>query len=371
MTDAERPVGVAKLGDSEENCLGQSCARQSPYVGDLISVIIPVRNSEQFILRTLKSVLNQSYQNIEVIVVDDGSTDSSLEIVEKAATHDARIRHYRGPRSGVAAARNWGIAQARGEFIAPVDADDLWHKDKLLLQWKALRKAGARTGVAYCWSLIIDETDSIIPDWHDWTGTGKRRRGFRFEGNVLPAMLERNLLGNSSTPLIRHICLDLVGGYDPSLYLQGAQGAEDWKIYLALAEVCEFALVPRCLIGYRKSQGNMSANFVAMQRSIDLVCQWAQNRWPSLVQERVRQERYSTNLYLAYAALANNSFGHAGSFCVRAIRAQPAQVASLRTLKFIVDLMIQLLGVKGWTRKIWTPTTFWEFVEHDRTSGQR
>ena len=91
MTDAERPVGLAKLGDSEENCLGQSCARQSPYVDDLISVIIPVRNGERFILRTLQSVLNQSYQSIEVIVVDDGSTDSTLEIVEKAAAHDARV----------------------------------------------------------------------------------------------------------------------------------------------------------------------------------------------------------------------------------------------------------------------------------------
>src|ERR1044072_2388442 len=187
MTDAERPIDMAESEDTEENRSDQSGTRQSPYVDDLISVIIPVRNGERFILRTLQSVLDQSYQSIEVIVVDDGSTDSTLEIVEKAAAHDARIRPCRGPQSGVAAARNSGIAQARGEFIARVDADDLWHKDKLLIQWKAIRKAGARTVVAYCWSLNIDEADSIIPDWHDWTGTGRRRHGFRFEGNVLPA----------------------------------------------------------------------------------------------------------------------------------------------------------------------------------------
>jgi glycosyltransferase involved in cell wall biosynthesis len=367
MTDAERPIDMAESEDIEENRSGQSGTRQSPYVDDLISVIIPVRNGERFILRTLQSVLNQSYQSIEVIVVDDGSTDSTLEIVEKAAAHDARIRHYRGPQSGVAAARNSGIAQARGEFIAPVDADDLWHKDKLLLQRKAIAEAGARTGVAYCWSLLIDEADSIIPDWNDWTGTGKRRGGSRFEGNVLPAMLERNFLGNSSTPLIRHACLDSVGGYDPSLYLQGAQGAEDWKIYLALAEICEFAVVPRCLIGYRKSQGAMSGNFVAMQRSMELVRQWAQDRWPFLVQERGKQERYLTNLYLAYTALASNSLRQAGLYCARAIQAQPAQLVSLRTLKFMLEVVIQVLGARSWARRIWTPVTFWEFVEHDRT----
>jgi glycosyltransferase involved in cell wall biosynthesis len=355
MTDAERPIDTPKLQGSEEKYLDQSRARQSPYVDGLISVVVPVRNGERFILRTLQSVLSQSYQNIEVIIVNDGSTDSTLEIVKEAAAHDPRIRHYSGPQAGVAAARNWGIAQARGEFIAPVDADDLWHKDKLLLQWNAIREAGARTGVAYCWSAIIDETDSII--------TAKRPNGARFEGDILQALLVRNFLGNASTPLIRHACLDSVGGYDPSLYLQGAQGAEDWKIYLALAEICEFALVPRFLIGYRKTQGNMSANFVAMQRSMDLVRQWAQNRWPLLAEKRGKQERYFTYSYLAYTAVANNSFGHACLFYARAIRAQPVQLVSLRTLKFMFELVVQVLGVKGLARKIWTPMTFWEFVE--------
>ena len=334
MTDAERPIDLAKLQGSEEKYLGQSHVRQSPYVDDLISVVIPVRNGERFILRTLQSVLNQSYQNIEVIVVDDGSTDSTLEIVKQAAAHDPRVRHYSGPQAGVAAARNWGIAQARGEFIAPVDADDLWHKDKLLLQRNAIRKAGARTGVAYCWSAIIDEADSII--------TGKRRNGARFEGDVLPALLERNFLGNASTPLIRHACLDSVGGYDPSLYLQGAQGAEDWKIYLALAEICEFALVPRFLIGYRKTRGNMSANFVAMQKSMDLVRQWAQNRWPSLAEKRGKQERYFTYEYLGSTAVENNSFGHAVLFFARAIQAQPAELVRLSTI-FMFRVLFRML----------------------------
>lgn len=354
MTDTQRPIDIANPHAREEY-VSRSPAQKSSYVNDFISVVIPVRNGERFIGRTLQSVLNQSYRNFEVIIVDDGSTDSSIAIAKQVAANDPRVRYHSGPRAGVAAARNCGIAQARGEFIAPVDADDLWHKDKLLLQLHALRQAGARTGLAYCWSVYIDEADNTL--------SGKRRRPPRFEGDVLPALFEHNILGNASTPLIRHACLDLVGGYDPGLYLDGAQGAEDWKLYLALAETCEFALVPRYLVGYRKPQDSMSANFVTMQRSMDLVRQWAQKRWPLLAEKHGKQERYLTYLYLAYTAVESNSFGHALLFFAGAIRAQPAQLVGLRTHIFMVRVLVKVVGVRGLSRKIWTPTTFWEFVE--------
>src|SRR5689334_9580377 len=354
MTDTKRPIDVAHSHTGEEYA-GRTPARQSRYVNDLISVVIPVRNGERFIGRTLQSVLDQSYQNIEVIVVDDGSTDSSLAIAKQVAANDPRVRYHSGPRAGVAAARNCGIAQARGEFIAPVDADDLWHKDKLLLQLNALRKAGARTGVAYCWSVVIDEMDI--------TFAYKMRKNVRFEGNVLPAMLERCFLGNASTPLIRRVCMDRVGGYDPGLYLDGAQGAEDWKLGIALAEICEFALVPRCLVGYRKLQNSMSANVVTMQRSMDLVRQWAQQRWPLLTQEYGKRERYSTYVYLARTAVESNSFGRALLLFARAIQAQPVQLIGLQTPIFMFRMLDRVLGVRRFARTIWKPTTFWQFVE--------
>jgi len=113
MSDAERPIDMAKLQGSEEY-LNRSYVWQRTYVNALISVIIPVRNGERVIGRTLQSVLNQSHQDIEVIVIDDGSTDSTLAIVKELAAHDPRVRYYSGPKAGVAAARNCGIAQARG-----------------------------------------------------------------------------------------------------------------------------------------------------------------------------------------------------------------------------------------------------------------
>jgi glycosyltransferase involved in cell wall biosynthesis len=346
--------GVAEMPELQAfngEALGWSCA-EGGYVNDLISVVIPVRNGERFIGRTLRSVLNQSYRDMEVIVVDDGSTDSSLAIAKEVAADDPRVHFHSGPRAGVAAARNFGIEQARGEFIAPVDADDLWHRDKLLLQLKALRKAGARTGVAYCWSVLIDEMDIIF--------AYRMRKNVRFEGNVLPAMLERNLLGNGSTPLIRRVCMDRIGGYDPSPDLQGA---EDWKLGIALAEICEFALVPRCLVGYRKLENSISANLITMKRSTDLVRQWAQMRWPLLIDKYGKRERYSTCLYLAYIAVESNSFGRAFLLFAQAIQAQPAQLVDLRTPIFIVRVLVKVLGVRGLAKKIRTSTTFWEFAE--------
>src|ERR1700744_1278527 len=107
----------------------------------------------------------------------------------------------------------------------------------------------------------------------------------------------------------------------------------------------------------------MSANFVMMQRSMDLVRQWAQKRWPFLAEKHGRRERYSTCLYLAYAAVERNSFGHAFLFIARAIRAQPAQLVGARTPIFMVRVLIKILGIRGLARKIRTPITFWEFVE--------
>jgi glycosyltransferase involved in cell wall biosynthesis len=353
MTDAKRPTNTANLRACDEY-VGRSPAPQSSYVNDLISVVIPVHNGERFIGRTLRSVLTQSYQTIEVIVIDDGSTDSSLAVAKEVAANDPRVRYYSGSQAGVAAARNRGIAEARGEFIAPVDADDLWHRDKLLLELNALRKAGARAGVAYCWNVFIDETDNIF--------SGKRLGRARLEGNVLPALFEKNFLGNGSTPLVRHGCLDQVGGYDPNPHLQGA---EDWKLYLALAEVCEFVLVPRRLVGYRKSQSSISANFVTMQKCTDFVRQWAQKRWPLLAEKHGKRERYSTYLYLAYTAMESRSFGYAFLFFAHAIQSRPAQLIGLGPPLFMVRVLVKVLGLRGRTRKLWPSTSFWEFVEQN------
>jgi len=93
----------------------------------LVSVIVPAYNAEAFIAQTLDSIISQTYQNIEILVVDDGSQDRTPEIVESFAQRDQRITLLRQANAGVAAARNLAIEKSNGEYIAPIDADDIWY----------------------------------------------------------------------------------------------------------------------------------------------------------------------------------------------------------------------------------------------------
>jgi teichuronic acid biosynthesis glycosyltransferase TuaG len=113
------------------------------------SVIIPVYNRETYIQRTLDSVLHQTFQDIELIVVDDGSTDGSYDIVLRAAQQDPRVHPFRNDKNmGVAETRNRGIRQATGEYIALLDSDDIWLENKLHTQMNHIREKGCR--LAYC-----------------------------------------------------------------------------------------------------------------------------------------------------------------------------------------------------------------------------
>jgi glycosyltransferase involved in cell wall biosynthesis len=122
-----------------------------------VSVIIPAHNDAATVERTISSVLNQTYPNLEVLVVDDGSTDETAFLVQRMADADPRIRLLQKANGGLVSARNYGIAHAGGEFIAPIDADDLWHPEKIKKQVTVMRDRGDRVGLVYCWSRAVDE----------------------------------------------------------------------------------------------------------------------------------------------------------------------------------------------------------------------
>src|SRR5947209_4924853 len=123
----------------------------------LVSVIVPAYNAENFIGETLNSVLAQTYENIEVIVVDDGSRDLTAAIVKNAARRDRRVKLLRQQNLGVAMARNLAIARSSGEYIAPLDADDIWYPSKIEKQVRSLETGGRKAGASYCWCVSINE----------------------------------------------------------------------------------------------------------------------------------------------------------------------------------------------------------------------
>jgi glycosyltransferase involved in cell wall biosynthesis len=239
----------------------------------LVSVIIPAYNAAYTIAETLQSVCWQTYANLEIIVVDDGSGDETVAIVRQHAASDARIRLLQQENAGVAAARNAGIAAAQADYIALLDADDLWHSSKIERQMGVLLARGATVALVYTWYALIDDSGTII---------GHSPQSLD-EGNVFKRLCRGNLIGNGSSPLMRKAAVLECGGYDSGLKARGAQGCEDLKLYLALAERYEFAVVPDFLTGYRIVHGNMSSDTARMMRSYTLVMEPVGRRYPELL----------------------------------------------------------------------------------------
>jgi glycosyltransferase involved in cell wall biosynthesis len=243
-----------------------------PDGGDLVSVVVPVYNAARTLDETLRSVRAQTYANLEIVVVDDGSSDQSADIIRRHRSADPRIVFVEQANAGVAAARNRGIDVAKGAFIAPLDADDLWHPTKIERQMQVMKGAAGRLGVVYNWYAAINE-DGVV--------THLPRRD-TWQGRVFREMLEYNFIGNGSTPLMRREAVLECGGYDPGLRARCAEGCEDFKLYLALAEHHQFGVVPGYLTGYRVYGSNMSSNGLRMLRSYDLVVEPVLRAHPEL-----------------------------------------------------------------------------------------
>jgi glycosyltransferase involved in cell wall biosynthesis len=255
----------------------------------LVSVIIPAYNAEAFITQTLESVLAQTYQNLEVLVVDDGSRDTTPEIVQSFAQRDRRIQLLQQANAGVAIARNLGIQKAKGELIAPLDADDIWYPQKLEKQVNVFAESDESVGLVYAWSVYLDEE-------------GRRMQACQVsevEGNAYIPLTYGNFPGNASSVLIRRSCFDRVGGYDASYHARKAQGCEDWDLYLRIAEHYEFRLVPELLVGYRQVIGSMSFNHAAMKKSCDLLLDSVYQKCPQLSPRLYQWASSNFSWYLA------------------------------------------------------------------------
>ncbi len=264
----------------------------------LISVIIPAYNAENFIAKTLLSVLSQTYQNIEILVVNDGSTDTTAEIVTSFTQKDSRVILLQQSNTGVAAARNLAIAKARGEYIAPIDADDIWYPQNLEKQVESLIKSEPSVGVVYSWSLDINEKDLLTGGFYNST----------IEGQVYKALVYKYFIGNASSSLIRRICFEKVGGYNCQLKAQSAQGCEDWELHLRIAEHYQFKVVPEFLVGYRQIPSSMSCNYAAMAKSHSLIMADVRHSHPEIPASIYHWS--SSNFYIYLAVKSNRSSNH-------------------------------------------------------------
>jgi len=279
-----------------------------------VSVIVPAYNSEGTLDETLGSVRAQSYRLLEIIVIDDGSTDGTAAIAERHADEDARVRLIRKSNGGVASARNRGIDEATGTLIAPVDADDLWHPEKIERQLAVLN-SHENVGLVYCWFAKIDEESRI---------THLEGRSV-YEGDVLADLCLHSIVGNGSTPLMLRSALVAAGGYDESLRARCAQGCEDYKLYLRIAEDYNYALVRAYLVGYRQSHKSMSRDQRQMLRSRDLVMEEIGAARPDLLAQLQRGRARQLRAMISHS-LADGEHGIARDLLGELIRTAPGDL---------------------------------------------
>jgi glycosyltransferase involved in cell wall biosynthesis len=303
-----------------------------------VSVIIPAYNAEPYIAITLNSVLAQTYTDLEVIVVDDGSTDRTANIVAEIADRDGRVSLLIQQNAGVAAARNAGIKAARGQWLAFLDADDIWHPQKLEQQLQCFQQSDSSVGLVYCWSALIQETGDLAGGYI----------AFSFQGNVTSALTYLNFIGNASAPLIRRSVIEDVGGFNCTYKALQAQGCEDWDFYLKIAERYSFAVVPEFLVGYRQQPAAMSRNVVSMQKSYRIMMEWWQVHHPELLPQLLRWSKSLFYQHLAFLEAQSYRTWQGFFYVKRAVQYDPMMLLNKMsgriTIRLLRGALLHLIG---------------------------
>jgi len=208
-----------------------------------ISVIIPTYNRSNLLKRAINSVLNQTFKDFELIVVDDNSADDTKEVVNRFGAGDSRIKYIRHKRNkGGSAARNTGIKHAKGEYIALLDDDDEWLPEKLEKQLNKFSELPSEYGVVYTGFSFSSESGTKIdiqPIYH---------------GRVFEALLEKCILG-SPTPLIKKFCFRKAGLFDEKL-----PGCQDWDMWLRISKYYKFDFVSKILAKHYVHGQQISVN---------------------------------------------------------------------------------------------------------------
>ncbi|MGV4792999.1 glycosyltransferase [Rhizobium sp. F40D2] len=205
-----------------------------------IDVVIPVFNGQDYIEHAIKSVQNQSLTVEKIIIADDGSHDSTSTIVDQLKKFDDRIVWLQLPHAGVSAARNSGIKASSSEFVAFLDADDIWLPRKLELQIDAFRLGGNKVGFVHSSYFFIDESGNRLSDKNV---VPPKQRGAIF----MPLLVDSYVLsGSASSVLVRREVLEQCGYFDQRLFY-----GEDWDLWLRLAAISDVDFTDEAVVGIR------------------------------------------------------------------------------------------------------------------------
>lgn len=216
-----------------------------------ISVVIPSYNAAKYVVVAVESVLAQTYRDFEILVVDDGSTDDTREVLRK---YGAAVQYLYKTNGGVSSARNYGIEKARGKYVAFLDADDVWLPEKLEKQM-AVMEADARIGLCYAATEKVDENLRTIG----------RIEADVYEDYCAALLLNLNIVaGSCSSAVVRRDVARQTSGFDAQF-----STCADWEYWLRLSLLTRFAPVKEYLVKYRVVAGSMSSDPFVSKRDTE------------------------------------------------------------------------------------------------------
>lgn len=281
-----------------------------PSSQPLVSVVMPAWNAEATILNALQSVAAQTYRNLEIIIVDDGSADATGELAKEFCAGDPRARLVRRRNGGPAAARNTGIEEARGEWIALIDADDLWHPTKVEKQVSVALGAEVSPGFVYCWYRKIDEDGLVIGSGPQWAT----------QGNAFLPLAYLHFIRGGSSLLLSKAAFVEAGGYDESF----REGCEDVALELEIARRRPIAVVPEYLFGYRVHAANFTRDFDLLLAGWKRAFAMIQTR-AALPPNLVRQANAQSAVAIAVQRAIERNPGPSIKAAVRALALDPVR----------------------------------------------
>ena len=280
-----------------------------------VSVIMATYNMGGYVGAAIESVLAQTVGDLELHVVDDGSTDDTAERVQRYLT-DPRVHYHYQPNAGQTAAKNRGIAASRGEFIGFCDADDLWAPEKLAMQIPVFERH-PEAGVVYARTREIDENGNALPERKHSEPTGQVTQELFFENFV-----------HFGTAMVRRSLLTQYGPFRSDLRM-----GIDWELWLRLSVHCEFQFVPEVAYLYRVWSGQMSKNWKGRYEACFRIMREFSLSHPEYINARTRRRAYSysyANRARARAVISDDVWGCL-SDAVMAILYGPATLIAIKT----------------------------------------
>lgn len=216
----------------------------------LVSAIIPNYNYARFLRQAIDGALAQTYKNIEVIVVDDGSSDDSETVLRFFSD---RIKWVKQTNQGVSAARNRAVAESAGEILAFLDADDIWLPEKIEKQVRVFA-AGEKIGLVHCGAVDFDAAGNLLSEHLDGMSGAVSRDLLEYRRDVI--------LGGGSAAAVTREAFEKVGGFDTNLRI-----GEDWEFYYRVAKNFRVGFVPEILLKYRiHSNNSFAGNASSVER---------------------------------------------------------------------------------------------------------